>query len=116
MNQYYNNPDNNMCRTMKEISMNDPLVQELDDYITANNLPPTEKLLLRLAKHNYIFSMQTKEDIQDMKENPSLLYLLRHKTRPTLVTLFSIGAGWYFLFHIIDHFVGFEEVLNLWIP
>ena len=96
--------------------MNDPLVQELDDYITANNLPPTEKLLLRLAKHNYIFSMQTKEDISEMKDNPSILWLLRYKTKSTLVTIFSIGAGMYFVYSVMEHLVGMEEILKVWVP
>ena len=96
--------------------MNDPLVQELDDYIEANHLPPTEKLLLRLAKHNYIFSMQTKEDIQDMKDNPSILWMLRYQTKSTVATLFSIGAGMYVIYHVIEHFIGMEAVLKAWIP
>ena len=69
-----------MCRTKDEISMNDPLVQEIDAHIAENNLSATEVLSLRLGKHSYILGTQMKEDVEEMKRNPSLIWLLRYKT------------------------------------
>lgn len=53
-----------MCRPLKDIMQNDIIIQEIDDHIAENNLEPLEKLMLRVAKHNYAKSIQIQEDVE----------------------------------------------------
>ena len=46
-------------------SDHDVIVQEIDDFITENNLEPIEKLLLRVMKYNYINSSSFKAHIEN---------------------------------------------------
>lgn len=56
-----------MCRPTKEIMENDPIIQEITDYIEENNLESINKLMLRVLKYNYAKSIQIKEDLTELK-------------------------------------------------
>lgn len=102
---------------------NDPIVQELQDYIEANNLPPTEKLLLRMAKHGHILRTQIMEDIGEMKldiielkKDKSVLWFLKNKPMPTMTMIASICLFFYIVFHIIEESLGFDVLLKTLVP
>lgn len=98
---------------------NDPLVQELQDYIDANNLQPTEKLLLRMAKHSYIQGIQIKEDVKILTQHdqsPSVTRLFKEKPMQTSGMIFTVGLAIYAVLEIINHTLGFEEVLKMILP
>ena len=105
-----------MCQTRKEIMENDPLVQEIQDYLNANNLPLTDKLLLRIAKHNYIFVKQTKQEITEMKESPSITSLFKKNPMRVIGVTFSIGTAIYFVLEMVTRTLGFEEIIRLILP
>lgn len=105
-----------MCQSKDEIMKDHPIVQELDEYLSANNLPPTEKLLLRLAKHNYIHTVQIKQDIEPMQKSPSLIHLFKTKPLSTLVTSTGILFGFYVAFHVVEVLVGFDVLLLKLLP
>lgn len=102
---------------------NDPLVQELNDYLDANNLPPTEKLLLRMAKHSYVQGIQIKEDVAELashnkecKENPSIASMFKSKPMGTTTMIFTIGLIIYAVLEVVNHTLGFEAVLKTLLP
>lgn len=95
---------------------NNPLVQELDEYIAKNNLPPTEKLLLRLAKHNYVLGIQIKEDVMPMKKSPSLIHLFKTKPMATIGMVLSISFPLYIFFEILRNALGLETLIKALVP
>ena len=53
-----------MCRSVKDIMENDPIIAEIQAHIDQNNLAPLDKLQLRVQKHNYARVIQIKEDLK----------------------------------------------------
>lgn len=55
-----------MCRSIKDIMEDDPIIQEIDQHIAENHLEPFDRLMLRVSKYNYAKSIQIQEDIEEI--------------------------------------------------
>lgn len=112
-----------MCRTVEEIKQDNIILQEVDEFISENNIDPVQKLILRVVRRNFIATEQIKDDqeplldfLEDSKESPSIIWLLKNQPQSTMAVLFSVFSFLYVTAHIIEHFLGFEAILKAWIP
>ena len=58
---------------------NNPIVEEIEDFIRLNNLDPLEKLTLRIAKHNYINGISVCKHIENKELHTPKGLLVRTK-------------------------------------
>jgi len=105
-----------MYKSAKEAMEKDPIIQEIDAHIGANNLEPLEKLILRVLKYNRADLLPTVSQSRACKENPSLIWLLKNKTAATFSQLFLIYGLVYFFFRVIETMTGLGGVLKLLTP
>ena len=106
-----------MCRDIKDIMDNDPIIGEIQDHIDKNNLTDLERLQLRVQKHNYAKVLQIQEDVSKHIGNerchtPQGL-LLRS---PVIAWGVSILFVSFTLFYIVATVAGVDVLLKATIP
>lgn len=116
-----------MCRTQEEIENSNFIVGEIDKHITRNHLSDLERLNLDILRHLVIRAEQNKDDIseaarlakkaaEEVENHPSLMWYFRNKTGATLAIMFSLTMAMFFIYHVIEYLVGFQEFITGWIP
>jgi Mg2+/Co2+ transporter CorC len=106
-----------MCRDIKDIMENDPIIGEIQDHIDKNNLTDLERLQLRVQKHNYAKVLQIQDDVSKHIGNekchtPGGL-LIRGPVIAWGTTILLLS---FTLFYIVATVVGVDELLKAAMP
>lgn len=110
--------EKNKCRTVEEITEEILVVQELDERIANNG-----GLIYKVLRKNLISHEQNNDTtakimkyVEDSKESPSLVYLLRFKTLATLAVLAGLYFFGHILFRMIEHWVPIQKLVESLLP
>ena len=103
-----------MCMTVDEITKENIVIQELDDYIAGNG-DRKDTLVMRVLKQNMITNIQIQQDLEplakNMRESPSLLSLFKNKTLKTAGVVALLSFFMFMVFFTFVEVVGYAEAL-----
>lgn len=97
--------------TVSLVPTNGELIKELEDLLKEDKIPIEAALRIHLkVSHNVLNTMETAAEkrhkiwvcVEELKKNPSLIYLLRNKTK-SFVAIIGGFIGALFILHQIIH-------------
>ena len=108
-----------MCQTPQQIADNYIVIQELDDYIEANN-DKKNVLIMRVLKQNMITGIQTQQDlrpiaghVRECSASPSLLAQFKNNFLKTSGAVALIAFFAFMVFYTFVEVVGYAEALGV---
>lgn len=108
-----------MCMTVEEITQENIVIQELDDYIAANG-DKKDTLVMRVLKQNMITGIQIQQDLEPLAEHvklciesPSLARQLKNRMLVTAGKIVLVGFVMFMAFYTFVEVVGYAEALAI---